>query len=67
MWYHVVNRDNHRDADLHKPADHDAFVKSMAGAADPWPVDPLGYGLMPNDFHLLIRTHTGGDLGRWVG
>jgi len=47
-------------------ADYDAFVKAMAGATARWPVDLLGYCLMPNHFHLVIRTHANGDLGRWV-
>jgi len=38
----------------------------QAEAAARWPVDLLGYCLMPNHFHLVIRTHGDGDLGRWV-
>ena len=30
------------------------------------PVDVLGTCLMPNHFHLVIRPHADGDLGRWV-
>jgi hypothetical protein len=30
------------------------------------PLDILGYCLMPNHFHLLIRPQADGDLGRWV-
>ncbi|WP_406697691.1 hypothetical protein V5E97_02395 [Singulisphaera sp. Ch08] len=30
------------------------------------PVDSLGYWLMPNHFHLLVRPHGDGDLGRWM-
>ena len=26
----------------------------------------LGFCLMPNHFHLVIRTHSKGDLGRWM-
>ena len=26
----------------------------------------LGYCLMPNHFHLLLRPHDDGDLGRWM-
>jgi putative transposase len=36
----------------------------QAEAAARWPVDLLGYCLMPNHFHLVIRTHGDGDLGR---
>jgi len=38
----------------------------MADATARWPVDLLRYCLMPNHFHLVIRTHADGDLGRWV-
>ena len=51
---------------FHKAADYDAFVKAMAEATGRIPVDLLGYCLMPNHFHLVMRTHADGDLGRWV-
>jgi putative transposase len=66
IWYHVLNRGNRREAVFHKPADYDAFVKAMADAKARLPVDLLGYCLMPNHFHLVIRTHADGDLGRWM-
>ena len=66
MWCHVLNRGNRREVVFHKPADYDAFVKAMADAQARLPVDILGYCLMPNHFHLVIRTHAGGDMGRWV-
>jgi putative transposase len=28
MWYHVLNRDNCREAVFHKPGDYDAFVEA---------------------------------------
>ena len=66
MWYEPLNRDNRREVVFHRPADYDAFVKAMADATARWPVDLLGYCLMPNHFHLVIRTHADGNLGRWV-
>jgi putative transposase len=65
-WYHVLNRGNRREVVFHKPADYDAFVKAINDAHVRLPVDILGYCLMPNHFHLVIRTHADGDLGRWV-
>jgi putative transposase len=65
-WYHVLNRGNRRAEVFHKPADYDAFVKAMADAKARLAVDILGYCLMPNHFHLVIRTHADGELGRWV-
>src|SRR5437868_13771050 len=29
-------------------------------------VDLLGYCLMPNHFHRVLRPHADGDLGRWM-
>jgi putative transposase len=65
-WYHVLNRGNRFETVFHKPADYDAFVKAMADATDRTNVDILGYCLMPNHFHVIVRTHADGDLGRWV-
>ena len=65
-WYHVLNRGNRRAEVFHKPPDYDAFVHAMGDASARLPVDLLGYCLMPNHFHLVIRTHADGDLGRWV-
>jgi len=65
-WYHVLNRGNRRAEVFHKPADYDAFVKAITDGHARLPVDILGYCLMPNHFHLVMRTHADGDLGRWV-
>ncbi len=64
MCYHVLNRGNRRETVFHKPADYDAFVKDMADATARLPLDLLGYCLMPNQFHLVIRTLADGYLGR---
>jgi putative transposase len=66
MWYHVLNRGNRREAVFHKPGDYDAFVAAIADARSRLLIDILGYCLMPNHFHLLIRPRADGDLGRWV-
>ena len=31
-----------------------------------FPIGVLGYGLMPNHFHLVLRPHGDGDLSRWM-
>jgi putative transposase len=64
MWYHALNRGNRREAVVHNPGDSDAFVQAMIDARARVPVDLLGYGLMPNHFHLVVRPHQDGDLGR---
>ena len=66
MWYHALNRGNRREAVFHKPGDYDAFVEAMIDARARVPVDLLGYCLMPNHFHLVLRPHHDGDLGRWM-
>jgi REP-associated tyrosine transposase len=65
-WYHVLNRGNRREAVFHKPADYDAFVSTMVDAQVRLSVDILGFCLMPNHFHIVMRTRADGDLGRWV-
>ena len=66
MWYHALNRGNGRGAVFHKPGDYDAFVDAMIDACTRVPLDLLGYCLMPNHFHLVIRPDRDGDLGRWM-
>ena len=66
MWYHALNRGNRRETVFHKPGDYDAFVDAMIDACARVPVDLLGYCLMPNHFHLVLRPHRDGDLGRWM-
>lgn len=51
---------------VRKPDDYDAFVQAIRDARTRLPVDLLGYCLMPNHFHLVLRTHADGDLGRWM-
>jgi putative transposase len=65
MWYHALNRGNRREVVFHKLGDYSAFVEAMAGACERVPVDLLGYCLMPNHFHVVLRPHHDGDLGRW--
>ena len=57
---------NRREPVYHKPTDYDAFVKAMAGAQRRLPADLLGYCHMPYHFHLVLRPHSDGDLGRWM-
>jgi putative transposase len=64
LWCHALNRGNRREAVVHNPGDSDAFVQAMIDARARAAVDLLGYGLMPNHFHLVVRPHQDGDLGR---
>jgi putative transposase len=47
-----------------RAADYDAVVEATADATIRLPVDILGYRLMPNHFHLVMRSRADGDLGR---
>ncbi|HEU5116465.1 MAG TPA: transposase, partial [Isosphaeraceae bacterium] len=64
--YHVLNRGNGRAEVFHKPADYDAFLEMVAAAQKRLPMRVLGYCLMPNHFHLVLRPHHDGDLSRWM-
>jgi putative transposase len=66
IWYHALNRGNRREAVFQQPADYDAFVQAMIDAREKLPLDILGYCLMPNHFHLVLRPRADGDLGRWM-
>ncbi|MGA9923863.1 MAG: transposase [Isosphaeraceae bacterium] len=66
MWYHAMNRGNGREAVFHKDEDYAEFVEAMVDARTRLPVDVLGYCLMPNHFHLVLRPKADGDLGRWM-
>ena len=55
MWYHALNRGNGREAVFHKDEDYAEFVEAMVDARTRLPVDVLGYCLMPNHFHLVLR------------
>jgi putative transposase len=66
VFYHALNRGNRREPVFHKPADYDAFVAAIADATCRLPLDLVGYCLMPNHFHLVLRPVADGDLGRWM-
>ena len=67
---HVLNRGNGRMKLFHKPADYDAFVNLLADTAEKVPgVRLLGYCLMPNHWHLILRPSGRGELSaymRWL-
>ena len=66
LCYHALNRGNRRDTVFHKAGDYDAFLGAMADATTRTPMDVLGYCLMPNHFHLVLRPHADADLSRWM-
>jgi len=66
MIFHVINRGNARRELFAKPADYDAFERAMAEAHAHVPMRLLAYCLMPNHWHLVLRPHHAGDLGRYM-
>ena len=64
--YHVLNRGNGRADVFHKPGDYEAFLAMIAQAAARLPMRVLGFCIMPNHFHLVLRPHGDGELGRWM-
>ena len=54
--YHAFNRGNGRRTVFHKDGDFAAFVKLLRQAGERTPTRLLAYCLMPNHFHLVIRT-----------
>ena len=66
LCYHVINRGNARATVFHKDGDYQAFLDLIAAANDRLPMRVLGFCLMPNHFHLILRPHEDGDLSRWM-
>lgn len=66
LCYHVLNRGNARAEVFHKAEDYDAFLALFAPACDRLRMRILGWCLMPNHFHLVLRPYDDGDLSRWM-
>jgi putative transposase len=64
--FHVLNRGNERRDLFDGPSDYDAFVRVLAEALRHIPVALLAYCLMPNHWHLVLRTAADGDLGLFM-
>jgi len=54
--YHVYNQGNNKQKIFFKPENYQYFKRKIAGHIKPY-ADILAYCLMPNHFHLLIRTN----------
>ena len=66
LCYHVLNRGNARQQVFFKDGDYEAFLKAMAHASVEVPMRVIGWCLMPNHFHLVLRPHQDGDLSDWM-
>ena len=66
LCYHVLNRGNGRTRVFHKDEDYQAFVDLIAKANQRIPMRVMGYCLMPNHFHLMVRPFGDGELSTWM-
>ncbi len=54
--YHVMNRGNRRERVFRSVADHRLFLDKLGETCTAYRVEVLSYCLMPNHFHLFVRT-----------
>ena len=57
--YHVMNRGNRRERVFRKAADYELFLDRLGRFSAEFGVEVLSYCLMPNHFHLFLRTRCG--------
>ncbi len=65
--YHVLNRGNGRMRIFQKAGDFEAFIKLLEEGRKRTGMRILGYCLMDNHWHLVLRPRKGQDLSRFVG
>jgi putative transposase len=53
---HIVNRGNDKKVIFPEPVDYAAFLVLLREAREKFGVDLYAYCLMPNHFHLVVRT-----------
>ena len=64
LVYHALNRGNNSAVVFKDDDDHVAFLEALALAKQRYPFELLGYCLMPNHFHLLVRPEAGQSISR---
>jgi putative transposase len=63
---HVVNRGAKRGLLFHQPADCEGFLELLVDASEHHPVSLVGFTLMKNHFHLLVRPKEGKALSEYM-
>lgn len=58
-WYHVMNRGANRQNIFLDDSDRFRFLEILDDCRDTWLSELLAYCLMPNHYHLLLRTPLG--------
>jgi putative transposase len=64
LVYHALNRGNNRAAVFADDDDHLAFLQALAATQQRYPFRLLGYCLMTNHFHLLLRPEPRRSISR---
>jgi len=67
--YHALNRGNIRQTIFHKQEDYEAFQRTLSEGLARYRVDLFSFCLLPNHWHLVLRPHADGEMGRmlrWV-
>ena len=54
--YHVMNRGNRREVVFRKAEDYELFLDRLGRFAEEFNIEVLSYCLMPNHFHIFLRT-----------
>jgi putative transposase len=62
----VINRGNGRQEVFYKDRDYEAFIKLITEAKERHTVKVYGYCLMPNHFHMVVKTVKGEGLRKWM-
>ena len=63
--YHVINRGNHRETVFQNSEECSIFLKKLAYFAEVYGVTIYSYCLMPNHFHLFLKTEHA-NLGKFM-
>ena len=65
--YHVINRANGKLTLFKKPADFEAFERVLIETHRRHPLPILGWCVMGNHWHFVVRPERDDDLGRFFG